>query len=81
MKKFTDNKTFRKTIEPFLSDKIVSKVKLTYIEKDEIVESDFDAAQTQNTFYSNMVCNLKFAEYPNCDPISDKKIKRETYLY
>ena len=38
-KNVTDNKTFWETIEPFLSDKIVSGEKVTLIEDDEIVES------------------------------------------
>ena len=38
-KKVTDNKTFWETIEPFLSDKVVSGEKVNLIEDDEIVES------------------------------------------
>ena len=38
MKILTDSKTLGKTIKTFLSDKIVSKEKLTLIEYDEIVE-------------------------------------------
>ena len=71
-KKVTDNKTFWKAIKPFLSDKIVSREKLTLIEEYEIVESDINTAQILNTFFSNIVSNLKIAEYANCDPISDK---------
>ena len=43
-KKVTD-KTFWKTIKPFLSNKIVSREKITLIEEDEIVESDITTAQ------------------------------------
>ena len=71
-KKVTDNKTFWKTIKPFLSDKIVSRAKLTLIEEDEIIESDINTTQILNTFFSNIVSNLKIAEYANCDPISDE---------
>ena len=70
-KKVTDNKTFWKTIEPFLFDKIASREKVTLTEEDEIVESDINTAQILNTFFSNIVSNLKIAEYANCDPISD----------
>ena len=59
-RKFTDNKSFWKTIKPFLSDKIVSREKLTLTEQDEIVESDIHTAQI-----------LDIAEYANCDSISD----------
>ena len=71
-KKVTDNKTFWKTIKPFLSDKLVSRAKLILIVEDEIVESDINKAQVLNTFFSNIVSNFKIAEYINCDPISDK---------
>ena len=70
-KNVTDNKTFWKTIKPFLSDKIVSREKITLIEEDEIVESDSNTGQILNTFFSNIVSNLKIAEYADCDPISD----------
>ena len=70
-KNVTDNKTFWKTIKPFLSDKVVSREKITLIEEDEIVESDSNTAQTLNTFFSNIVSNLKIAEYTNCDPVSN----------
>ena len=58
----TDNETFWKTIKQFLSDKIVSRDKLTLIEEDEIVESDINTAQILNTFFSNIVSILKIAE-------------------
>ena len=70
-KKVTDNKTFWKTIKPFLSNKIMSREKVTLIEEDEIVESDINTAQILNTFFSNIISNLKIIEYVNCDPISD----------
>ena len=70
-KKVADNKALRKTIKPFLSDKIVSRQKLTLIEEDENVESNINTSQILNTFFSNIVSNLKIAEYVNCDPISD----------
>ena len=41
------------------------------IEKDEIVESYFDTAQSLNTFFSNIVSNFKIAEYGNCVPTLD----------
>ena len=67
-KKVTDNKTFWKTIKPFLSDKIASREKLPLTEEDEIVESDINKPQILNIFFANIVSNLKIAEYANCDP-------------
>ena len=75
-KKVTDNKTFWKTIKPFLSDKIASREKVTLTEEDEIVEGDINTAQILKTFFSNIVSNLKIAEFANCE------IKlRKTKLY
>ena len=45
--------------------------KVTLIEEDEILESDINTAQILNTFFFNIVSNLKIAEYVNCNPISD----------
>ena len=64
-------KTFWKTIKPFFSNKIVSREKVSFIEEDEIFESDINTAQTLNTVFSNIVSNLKIAEYANCDSVSD----------
>ena len=36
-----------------------------------MVESDINTAPILNTFFSNIVGNLKIADYANCDPISD----------
>ena len=62
-----------KTIKLFLSNKIVSREKVTFFwrRSNQIIESDINTAQIQNTFFSNIVSNLKIAEYANCDPISD----------
>ena len=65
-----DNKTFWKINKWFLSNKLVSRDKLTLIEEDEIVESDINIAQILNTFFFIIESNLKIAEYANCDPIS-----------
>ena len=67
-KQVADDKTFWKTIKLFLSDKIVSREKLTLVEKDEI---DINTAQILNIFISNIVNNLEIAEYANSDLISD----------
>ena len=67
-KQVAENKTFWKTIKLFLSNKIVSREKLTLIEKDEI---DINTAQILNIFISNIVNNLEIAEYANSDLISD----------
>ena len=57
-KNVTDSKAFWKTVNPFLSDKITSKEKITLIEKNEIVSNDENTAQVLNTFFSNVVGSL-----------------------
>ena len=39
-KDVSDNKTFWKTVKPFLSDKIVSKEQILLVENDEIISED-----------------------------------------
>ena len=64
-------KAFWKTAEPFLSDKIISKEKITLIEENEVVSNVEDTAQVLNTFLSNLVGSLNIPEYVTNDPISD----------
>ena len=70
-KNVADNKTFCKTVKPFLSDKITSKEKITLIEEHEIVSNNENTAQVLNTFFSNIVGSLNIPEYVTNDPISD----------
>ena len=70
-KKISDNKTFWKTIKPFLSDKITSTQKIKLIEKEEIIMGDDNTAEVLNTFFSNIVSNLKIEGYSNCDPLAN----------
>ena len=59
IKKVTDNKTFWKTIKPFLSDKIMSTERITLIDNGEVVANEQDTANVLNTFFSHIVTNLK----------------------
>ena len=70
-KKISDNKTFWKTIKPFLSDKITSTQKIKLIEKEEIIMGNDNTAEVLNTFFSNIVSNLKIEGYSNCDPLAN----------
>ena len=55
--KVTDHKTFWK---PFQADKIVSTGRITLIDNGEVVPTEQDTAHILNTFFSNIVTNLKF---------------------
>ena len=70
-KKITDNKTFWKTVKPFLSDKTPSDEKITLIEKDKINKTDTKTADVLNTLFSTIISNLNIPEYPVSDSISN----------
>ena len=67
-RKISNNKTFWKTIKPFLSDEITSTQKIALIEKEEIIMGGDNTAEVLNIFFSNIVSNLKIEGYSNCDP-------------
>ena len=67
VKNITDNKTFWKTIKPFLSNKVTSTQK----KNDKIVKNDNDAARILNTFFSNILRDLKIPDYNNFDPMAE----------
>ena len=73
------NKTFWKIVKPFLSDKILSREQITLVENNEIISEDIDAAQTLNSFFSNIVTNLKIPAYADSNSslenVSDPIIK------
>ena len=62
-KDIIDNKKFRQTVKPFLSEKLKSREKITLVEKEELVSSESDVAQRFSQFFSNIVKNLDI--YPN----------------
>ena len=70
-KKITDNKTFWKTVKPFLSDKTPSDEKITLIEKDKIIKTDTKTDNVLNTFFSTIISNLNIPEYTVSDSISN----------
>ena len=67
------------TVKSFLSDKIVSKEQITLVENNEIILKDSDVAQTLNSFFSNIVTNLKIPAYvdsnSNLENVADPIIK------
>ena len=72
VKNITDNKTFCKTVKPFLSHKVTSTQKITLVENNKMIKNDNDTARVLNTFFSNIVRDLKIPDYNNCDPIIAK---------
>ena len=62
-KDVSDNKTFRKTAKPFLSDKIVSKEQILLVENDEIISEDSKIVESLNSFFSNIIKNPEIPGY------------------
>ena len=79
-KKISDNKTCWKTIKPFLSDKITSTQKITLIDNEKIIMDDNNNAEVLNTFFPNIVSNLKIEGYSNCDSLA-KNIRDPVLKY
>ena len=57
-------------IKPFLSHKIVSTEINTLIDNGDVVATE--QAYVLNTFFSNVVTNLKIPKYTNYDPTADR---------
>ena len=71
-KRISDNKKFRRTVKPFLSDKTLFNAKVTLTEDVEIISSENEIAHVLDTFFSNIVSNLNLPEYPISNPYYNK---------
>ena len=63
MKKFFDNKLFCKTIKPSLPDRLAARDRIHLTEKDEIVKSELEAAETIVFLQISNLKILKCADY------------------
>ena len=52
--------------------------RITLIDNGEVVATEQDSANVLNTFFSNIVTNLKISEYADYDPIANN-IKRSYF--
>ena len=68
-KDVADNKKLWKTVKPPLSDKLKSNKKIT------LVEDDKKVAEELNSFFSNVVENLKTPEYSETNPLAEEIAK------
>ena len=53
--------------------KIVSTERDTFIDNGEVVPTEQDTAHVLNTFFSNIVTNLKIPEYTDYDPLANSR--------
>ena len=78
----TDNKQFRRTVKPLLSDKIKSSEKLTLVEQrktldtddninDEIVHDDVKITEIFSRFFSHTVIDLKISNFHGAFSLAD----------
>ena len=67
----TDNKTFRKTVKPFLSDKCALSSRISLVSGDEIISDDTEIAESINNYYKNAVGKLGLKEYENSFDINE----------
>ena len=52
-----DDKLFWKKIKPSFSNKLVARDRIHLIEKDEIVQTELEKAETFNRFFANVINN------------------------
>ena len=67
----TDNKTFWKTMKPFLSDKCALSSRISLVRGDEIISDDIEIAESINNYYKNVVGKLGLKEYENSFDINE----------
>ena len=60
---------FGKTIKPSFSDKLGARDKIHLTEKDEIIKTEIETAETLNRVFANVINNLK--KYADCNPLID----------
>ena len=58
-------------LKPFLSDKLVAKNKIYFIENGELIKMDLESAEILNDFFSDIVKNLDITRYSNNKPFLD----------
>ena len=68
--KITNNKTFWKTITPFLSRKAPSSSRITLIENEAIISDDQKRAETLSKFFVKAVYKLDIREFKNISNIN-----------
>ena len=68
-RKMMDNKTFWKTVTPFLSSKAPSLSRITLIENEAIISDDQKVAETLSKFFVKAVDKLEVKEFKNISNI------------
>ena len=66
-----DNKLFWTTKQPSLSDRLVVRNRIHLTEKDKIVKTGLETAETLNSFFANVTNNLKISNQADYGPLVD----------
>ena len=69
-RKVADNRTFWRTVKPFLFNKSVENQKIILVEKEEILIKDNSVAKVLNNFFSNIVKTLGISDYMHSHPLA-----------
>ena len=69
-RKVADNRTFWRTVKPFLSNKSVENEKIILVEKEEILAKDNSVAKVLNNFFSNIVKALGISDNMHSHPLA-----------
>ena len=69
-RKVADNRTFWRTVKPFLFNKSVENQKIILVEKEEILIKDNSVAKVLNNFFSNIVKTLGILDYMHSHPLA-----------
>ena len=70
-KKIPGNRTFWRTVKPFLSNKSIENEKIILVEKEEILTKDNSVAKVLNNFFSNIVKTLGINSHPLVKEVND----------
>ena len=69
-RKVVDNRTFWRTVKPFLSNKSLENEKIILVEKEEILTKDNSIAKVLNSLFSNIVKTLGIFDYMRSHPLA-----------
>ena len=70
-KDILDSKLFWKTIKPSLSDKVMTRGRINFSEKGELVKTELETAEVLNNFFFNIANNLAISKYSKYESFID----------
>ena len=71
-----DEKVFRETIKPSLYDMLVARDMIHFTEKSEFVKTKLEMGEIVNSFFANVINNLKIPEHADYNHLIDSTENR-----